>query len=184
MILSNKMAATSSELSTCPFCSLSFKKLGSHLSLCKLRDGRDYEHLLSAKTLANRTTSKRKGCPRCNKYFVRLDTHLRLSRSCQVPRTPPNAVLQHQQDSPPQPPQPHPSPQPHVSVPLVATQLPALKLPESAEEWSEVDRVLAESVVPAVLAATTVDDKNDALCQGIYQLFANQFGCASPHKPR
>ena len=71
-----------------------------------------------------------------------------------------------------------------MSVPLVATHLPALKLPKSAEEWSEVDRVLTESVVPAVLAATTVDDKNDALCQGIYQLFANQFGCASPHKPR
>ena len=173
------MAATSSELSTCPSCSLSFKRLGSHLSLCKLRDGRDYEHLLSAKTLAKRTTSQRKACPRCNKYFVRLDTHLRLSRSCQVLSTPPNAVLQHQLDSPPQPPQSHPSPQPHVSVPQVATQLPALKLPKSAEEWSEVDKVLAESVVPTVLAATTVDDKSNALCQGIYQLFANQFGCAS-----
>ena len=62
---------------------------------------------------------------------------------------------------------------------LAATQLPTLRLPTSDEAWSDTNRVLAESVVPAVLAASTVVDKNTMLCQGIYQLFANQFGCVS-----
>ena len=47
-----------------------------------------------------------------------------------------------------------------------------------------MDRVLAETVVPVVLAATTVDAKHEALCQGIYHHFSAQFGCTTPYKPR
>ncbi len=179
MNLSNKMAATSPELCTCPFCGLSFKRLGSHLPLCKNREGRDYEYLLSANTLAKRCKSKKKACPVCNKRFSRLDTHLRLSRSCQVyssvPREEPINEDTPQQISVP----PNPNP-----IPVTATQLRTLKMPKSDEEWVEVDRAIADSVVPAVLAASTVDDKNTQLCQGVYQLFASKFGCASTHKPR
>ena len=125
MNLSNKMAATSPELSTCPFCDSSFKRLGCHLPLCKHRDGRDYEHLLSAKTLAKRSKSKKKACPVCNKLFSRLDTHLRLSRSCRVISRLPTEDPTHQdppqqQTIPPCPPHP---------VPSTVTQLPTLKLP-------------------------------------------------------
>ena len=89
--LSNKMAATPPELSTCPFCGSSFKRLGSHLSLCKKREGRAYQHFLSAKTLAKKTKSKKKACPVCNKQFSRLDTHLRLRLH---PLNPPTPFLQ------------------------------------------------------------------------------------------
>ena len=51
-------------------------------------------------------------------------------------------------------------------------------------EWSESDSFLAKSVVPAVLAAPTVDAKHEALCQGIYNYFSSQYGCRLPRKPR
>ena len=63
-------------------------------------------------------------------------------------------------------------------------QLPTLKLPTFDEEWLEADRAIADSVVPAVLAAFSVDDKNTMLCEGVYQVFANKFGCISTYKPR
>ena len=35
-----------------------------------------------------------------------------------------------------------------------------------------------------MLAATTVDAKHEALCQGIFHHFSAQFGCTTPYKPR
>ena len=46
------------------------------------------------------------------------------------------------------------------------------------------DRALARSVVPAVLAAPTVDAKNEALCQGLYHHFSCQYGCVTFRKPQ
>ena len=47
----------------------------------------------------------------------------------------------------------------------------------------ESDKVLGRSVVPAVLAAPTVDEKYKVLCQGIYHHFSSQYGYVSPRKP-
>ena len=65
-----------------------------------------------------------------------------------------------------------------------AVQLSPLKLPQSEEDWLESDRALARSVVPAVVATSTVDAKHEALCQGIYHHFSSQYGCATACKPR
>ena len=171
--------------STCPFCELHFRKLGNHLPHCKHRDGREYGHLLSQKTLAKRSKSRKQPCPRCNRLFLRLDTHLRCSRSCKI-----QASLSNEECN-----QPALSPQPHLSshnrmqsgltqATPKAVQLPSLKLPQSDEDWLESDRALAKFVVPAVVAAPTVDAKHEALCQGIYHHFSNQCGCATSYKPR
>ena len=69
-------------------------------------------------------------------------------------------------------------------TPLHSAQLPSLKLPQSEEDWLQSDREIATTVVPAVLAAPTVDMKHEALCQGIYQHFSSLYGSAFPRKPR
>ena len=75
--------ACTTDLSTCPFCNGSYSQLGKHLPHCKERDGRDYTHLLSAKTLQKRSQSKKKTkCPKCHRLFKRLDIHFRVSATC------------------------------------------------------------------------------------------------------
>ena len=44
--------------------------------------------------------------------------------------------------------------------------LPPFKTPRTDEEWREDDSQLAESIIPAVAAAQSVDDKNRILCEG------------------
>lgn len=172
-----------SNLRSSPFCGLSFKKLGNHLAHCKQRDGRDYQHLLSHKTLAKKTKSRRQSCPTCKSFFLRLETHLRLSRSCQVHQTPANIEPVHQA-MPSQPALPLHQPPCSLSPSQEPLQLPSLKLPATEEDWLKSDRDLARSVVPAVLAAPTVNAKNEALCQGIYHYFSCKYGCVSRRKPR
>ena len=176
----DKMADITPAQSTCPFCELSFKRLGNHLPHCKHRDGRDYHHLLSQKTLSKKNKSRKQPCPICKKPFLRLDTHLRLSRSCQIHPSPGNDQCFQQTSSD------VPLYSQHGSLPQtssVATLLPPLKLPQSEEEWLQSNRALARSVVPAVLAATTVDAKHEALCQGLYHHFSCQYGCVTSRKP-
>ena len=51
-----------------------------------------------------------------------------------------------------------------------------LKLPKTNEEWMEVDEALEQHVVPRVLAETSLDAKNEVLCEGIYSIFADRLG--------
>lgn len=69
--LLNKMAATSANVSTCPFWVSPSNRWAHTSPAVKLREGRYYNHLLSAKTLAKRAKSKKKACPVCNKQFAR-----------------------------------------------------------------------------------------------------------------
>ena len=139
------MATIKPELSICPFCGSSFQWLGCHLPKCKHRDGRDYEYLLSAKTLAKKCKSKKKPCPVCNKQFYRLDTHLRFSRSCQIDTSPPTKDPITEDPIAQEPPQQlisasPDSPQiPATPLPPTMAELPTLKLPTSDEEWLEAD---------------------------------------------
>ena len=176
--LSNKMANISPPPTTCPFCEHPFKKLGNHLAHCKQRDGREYQHLLSTKTAAKKIKSKKQPCSTCQKLFLRLDTHLRLSRSCQKHESP--ATLEYVQQ--PLPTLSHEPSSPELPQPPLAPQLAALILPQSKEVWSESDKLLALTVVPAVLAAPTVDAKHQALSQGIYHHFSSTYGCHLPRK--
>ena len=67
----------------CPFCGRDFASLGNHLRHCPDRHGREYDHLLSHKTLSKKSTKKQKEtCIKCGGRFNRLDTHLRTSASC------------------------------------------------------------------------------------------------------
>ena len=56
------------------------------------------------------------------------------------------------------------------------SMLKPLKCPKSDEEWQEADTHMCAVVVPAVLSAQTIEDKNFALCSGIYSYFANRHG--------
>ena len=72
----------------CPFCNKAFKKLGNHLAHCPDRNGRDYNHLLSQKTLDIKSGKKPKEiCPKCGRKFSRLDTHLKNSAICKDTQT-------------------------------------------------------------------------------------------------
>jgi hypothetical protein len=48
--------------------------------------------------------------------------------------------------------------------------------PNTAEEWAEVDQHLARVVVPAVLTAPSLEEKNQALCTGIYNYLSSKYG--------
>ena len=121
------------------------------------------------KTLRKKSKSKKQSCPTCKRLFLRLDTHLRHSRSCQLHPNSSNVdcnlkVSPLHSDLL--------SDLPHgrqqIQATPAAVQLPSLKLPQSEEDWLESDRALARLVVPAVIAAPTVDAKHECLCQGIY----------------
>ena len=161
----------------CPFCAKPFKGLGNHLRHCKQRDGRDYQAYLSEKTRKKLGTgSKKKTCSRCGKAFVRLDTHLRNSARC---RAAPSCPL---------PSQPSQMSQVTSDAGLVDSPIASpfqtqyshpqtpYNHPTSPEEWASADEALARTVVPAVMAATSADEKNEALCQGIYSYFSSTFG--------
>ena len=62
--------------------------------------------------------------------------------------------------------------------------LPILKKrePKNAEEWLVADEQLAKSVVSEVLAAASVDEKNKALCDGIYTYFTSKYGTKQEKK--
>ena len=68
----------------------------------------------------------------------------------------------------------------HPSSPM----LPPFNCLKSAEEWAEADQALAESVVPAVLSQTSVEEKNHSLCAGIYTYFSHKFGTRAKRKRR
>ena len=140
---------------------------------CRQRDGRDYQAYLSDKTRKKLGTGSRKRtCSKCGKAFLRLDTHVRNSARCR-------AVPSH-----PSPSQPCQMPQVTsgsglADSPITTTsqrqyshpQMP-YNHPNSPEEWARADEALARTVVPAVLAATSADEKNEALCHGIYGYFS------------
>ena len=80
LTFSSSIMASTTVFTTCPFCNFSYLQLGKHLPHCKKRDGKDYTHLLSIKTLQKRAqSSKKTECPKCLK---RLDTHFRVSATC------------------------------------------------------------------------------------------------------
>ena len=67
-----------------PFCNRVFVRLGNHLKHCPERQGQEYDHLLSQKTIQKRVVKRRRTpCPKCGKMFERLDTHLHNSVTCQ-----------------------------------------------------------------------------------------------------
>ena len=66
----------------CCFCHKAFERIGNHYKYCPKRDGKDFQHLLSQKTLAKKEKGKKVACPKCGKLFLRLETHLRTSATC------------------------------------------------------------------------------------------------------
>ena len=142
------------------------------------------------KTLSKKNKSTKKPCPGCHKYFLRLDTHLRTSRACSV-------FVDTASSEQPLDNHPHSLPSPHrqsqlnlnvpseVSLPPPSIPLPYLKTPETEDAWKEIDQYLTNVTVPAVLNASTVEDKNEALCGGVYQAFSSMCGTFdTQYKPR
>ena len=62
-------------------------------------------------------------------------------------------------------------------------KLSSLKLPKSPEEWAEADH-LPSAVTSLVLQATTAEEKNICLCNGIYEVLASRFGTQPPPCPQ
>ena len=170
----------------CPFCQKVFKGLGNHLSRCKERQGRDYTPFLSGKTLAKRTNraAVKETCPHCFRQFRRLDTHLRRNAFCkrvesqplqaeETPEETNSEELTHSVRS-----------GCHTQIEETTDQLPStdlahkrvLRLPRTDEEWEEADAHFAAYLVPHILGASGVDDKNDMLCSGVYEYFATKYG--------
>ena len=53
---------------------------------------------------------------------------------------------------------------------------PPLKLPFSKEDWEMADSFFSENLVPSVHQATSAEEKNSILADGIYNYFATQYG--------
>ena len=62
--------------------------------------------------------------------------------------------------------------------------LDPLKCPRNADQWEELDQEVGRIVVPAVLSASTVDEKNHALCAGIYHCISSKYGTCIKGKSR
>ena len=51
----------------------------------------------------------------------------------------------------------------------------SLRLPKSPEEWDEAN-ILLSAITPSVIRATTVEEMNTILCDGIYNIISSRFG--------
>ena len=160
-------------LQPCPFCNIPFKRLGNHLRHCSQRSGQDYTPYLSQKTLKKRQKPQppQQQCQQCGRWWKRLDTHLRQSARCRLQETRPSdsmipcheqsPVSSHVPDSLERDESP---PLSSAEPPLFPSLLRPFNCPHSKEEWAEADLHFVANVVPTVLSATTVDEKNRILC--------------------
>ena len=67
-------------------------------------------------------------------------------------------------------------PSPSVETAPSTLQLRPFNHPQSPDEWAVANEDLANTIVPAVLAAPTVEEKNRILCEGIFCYFTSRFG--------
>ena len=142
------------------------------------------------KTLSKRNKSIKKTCPKCQKVFARLDTHLKNSATCKLPHAPETSATSSTIPEPSQPDSQCPI-QPPVTSPLPGTRRPRptitkapFNCPRTAEEWEEADKELSRTVVPTVQLADTVEERNQALCEGVYEYFSSKYGTRSQKKPK
>ena len=174
-----------STLKGCCFCHNTFKSLGNHYKGCPERNGADYQHLLSQRTLDNKSKGKAKKlpCPKCGKRFIRLEAHLRNNASCK------NITLPAEHGaSPPPPPPPvssttalSPSPAP---TPQPPTLLPRAKLPTTPEQWAEVDAFIHTNITPAVLHEGDVNKMQHVITHGLYTYLVSRIGVMSDNHHR
>jgi hypothetical protein len=59
---------------------------------------------------------------------------------------------------------------------------PRIKLPKTAEAWSEADEHMRQVIVPQVLRETDVNAMNHMLCSDIYSYFVNKYGMEKPNQ--
>jgi len=57
-----------------------------------------------------------------------------------------------------------------------------LRLPKTTEEWDEANLLLQAEVVPAVLQASSSEEKDSILTTRTYEVLANHFGVRPPSK--
>ena len=201
----------SKDLTPCPFCNTTFKRVGNHLPHCKKRDGRNYSQFLAPKTLKKKLQSvKKTKCLKCNRLFVRLDTHLRKSAMCKDIPSLPSSINTTATDvcmTPPEPCQDLACVEdsmflsPQDSNPVVATSAALIRftqttntdltlhfdpkvkkhlnLPKTSEGWEKANLHFNTTLVPAVMAAPTPQEKNSLLVEGVYEYFA--LACGTRH---
>ena len=76
-------------------------------------------------------------------------------------------------------PQSLPLPVPEAIATTSPALLKRLRLPKTTEEWQAVDELLALTIVPRVLAASTIEEKKTILGCGLYECFYSKFGTTS-----
>ena len=162
-----------------------------------------YLQYLSETTLAKKTKAKNQQCSQCKKWFKRLETHTRCSAQYKqvsfnfnvsplssIPLVDPHSAALHGHNI-----QLH-----HHNIQLQGHNiqlhqksnccspysdfLNPFNCPTSAEEWARAYQEMARSVVPTVLAATSVEEKNQLLCNGIYNFFSSSYGTRAKGKQR
>ena len=161
--------------------------LGNHLPRCLKRNGRDYSMYLAKKTLQMRNKPTKQQCDKCGRWMKRLDTHLKRNAQCrQVAINYPSFSMPSVDSSQPgyhdilsdttSGSERHCSLLPATDSRQSPSTLDPFFCPKNNQEWEEADEHLRSIVVPAVLTATSVDERNHVLCQGIYNYFAGRFG--------
>ena len=51
-----------------------------------------------------------------------------------------------------------------------------LNCPNNNDDWLKADEYLAQNVIPLVLSASLIEEKNTFLCEGIYEYFSLKYG--------
>ena len=184
--ITSSLSPSQGPTTPCPFCGRLFKRLGCHIPKCKERGDRDYSAYLSSR---RGQRPRREPCPKCHRVFRRLDTHLRVSVACRhieptgglaAPGEPSPVVGSRietrsdfavsRRERPLASPVLRTRRAPRVTLP----QRP-LNLPKNTEEWVEADQLLTQ-VAPAVLSCRSVEEKNNTLCELIYNILRERFG--------
>ena len=147
---------------------------------------------------------------KCGRSFKCLDTHLWVSATCRdvqdqqsappsssmntiFPTANSNSATSHSNCSTTQPRNLNSSHETSAvsTAYRTANQVPStlphskqsLRLPKSPEEWDEANLLLSV-ITPSVLQATTIEEKNNILTNGIYDIMAGRYGTRNPPRPK
>ena len=176
--LSHTLEMDQSSSNCCCFCRKSFKSLGNHYKGCPERNGADYQHLLSQRTLDNKSKGKAKKlpCRKCGKRFIRLEAHLRNNAACKnVTLLADHSTLPPQLPAPPPPEVSTTAHRPPPSSPP-PTLLPRAKLPTTPEQWAELDAFIQVNITSDVLHERDVNMMQHVITHNLYSYLVSRFG--------
>lgn len=161
------------------YCHKTFISIENHYKGCAERNGADYQHLLSKRTLDNTSNGKARKfpCPKCGKRFIHLEAHLRNNVTS---TTIPLPIEEYTRSAViPTPPISETSSNAPSSLLVPSSPAPVLlnraRLSIPLEQLDELDGFIQKNITPSVLHEGNVNVLHHAITHSLYTYLVSRF---------